>query len=187
MQAASQPAVTPTPDDVFVWDTTLLTGIDSVDQQHHHLVDLFNALNRAMFHGQALSPQPSRLRLIRLGMHPVQAYQQEEDPRDRRVANLLRMVGQLYHVLAVQNQDLLEANARLEQRVRPGAARPSRWRGVGASRRHRLVRSQAARGQPGGCLPARASAQQRTGLSDLQAAGVVGAFYNGRLRWALNR
>lgn len=206
MQAASQPAATPTPDDVFVWDTTLLTGIDSVDQQHHHLVDLFNALNRAMFHGQALSPQAQQatfeellayaarhfddeerlmvdagvdqrhrelharlhrefvaqvrsmwdtrghlrqpgetlmgfltswlglhimgvdqsmarqIERIRHGMHPAQAYQQEEDPRDRRVANLLRMVGQLYHVLAAQNQDLLEANARLEQRVRERTA-----------------------------------------------------------------
>ncbi len=202
----------PTPDaasdtgDVFVWDTTLLTGLDEVDAQHHHLVDLFNTLNRAMFHGRALSPdQQQRIfdeliayarqhfedeeRLMAdagadvrhrelharvhhefveqvrsmwdarghlrqpgdtlmgfltswLGLHimgvdqsmarqmaripagadPAEAWAQEEDPLDRRVANLLRMVGQLYHVLAAQNQDLLEANARLEQRVRDRTA-----------------------------------------------------------------
>lgn len=55
---------------------------------------------------------------IRAGADPAEARAREEDPIDRRVANLLRMVGQLYHVLAQQNQDLLEANARLEQRVR---------------------------------------------------------------------
>ncbi|MCX7662307.1 MAG: diguanylate cyclase [Tepidimonas fonticaldi] len=202
----------PTPDassdtgDVFVWDTTLLTGLDEVDAQHHHLVDLFNTLNRAMFHGRALSPdqqqrifdeliayarqhfedeerlmadagvdarhrelharlhhefveqvrsmwdarghlrQPGdtlmgfltswlglhimgvdqsmarQMARIRAGADPAEAWAQEEDPLDRRVANLLRMVGQLYHVLAAQNQDLLEANARLEQRVRERTA-----------------------------------------------------------------
>ncbi len=160
----------PTPDaasdtgDVFVWDTTLLTGLDEVDAQHHHLVDLFNTLNRAMFHGRALSPDQQQrifdeliayarqhfedeerlmgfltswlglhimgvdqsmarqMARIRAGADPADAWAQEEDPLHRRVANLLRMVGQLYHVLAAQNQDLLEANARLEQRVRERTA-----------------------------------------------------------------
>ncbi|WP_318769706.1 diguanylate cyclase [Tepidimonas sp.] len=194
------------PSDVFVWDESLLTGLETVDAQHHRLVDLFNALNRAMFHGQALSAQAQQeifeqllayarqhfddeerlmaevgvdprhralharlhdefeaqvrsmwdarghlrqpgdtlmgfltswlglhimgvdqamarqIARIRAGATPEQAYQEEEDPIDRRVANLLRMVGQLYHVLAAQNQDLLEANARLEQRVRERTA-----------------------------------------------------------------
>ncbi|MDM7457014.1 MAG: diguanylate cyclase [Tepidimonas sp.] len=193
-------------DDVFVWDDTLLTGLDAVDAQHHRLVGLFNALNRAMFHGRALSANEQQaifdelvaysryhfedeerlmaeagvdprhrelharlhqefvaqvrsmwdarghlrqlgdtlmgfltswlglhilgvdqamarqMARIRAGASPAEAWAQEEDPLDRRVANLLRMVGQLYHVLAAQNQDLLEANARLEQRVRERTA-----------------------------------------------------------------
>ncbi|TSE23554.1 Phytochrome-like protein cph2 [Tepidimonas sediminis] len=194
------------PDDVFTWDESLLTGIEVVDAQHHRLVDLFNALNRAMFHGRALGVheqqailedliayarrhfddeerlmeevgvdarhrelhrrlhqefvdqvrsmwdarghlrQPGdtlmgfltswlglhimgvdqamarQIARIRAGADPAEAWAREEDPIDRRVANLLRMVGQLYHVLAQQNQDLLEANARLEQRVRERTA-----------------------------------------------------------------
>ena len=68
---------------------------------------------------QSMARQMAR---IRAGADPAEAWAQEEDPLDRRVANLLRMVGQLYHVLAAQNQDLLEANARLEQRVRERTA-----------------------------------------------------------------
>ncbi len=215
----------PTPDaasdtgDVFVWDTTLLTGLDEVDAQHHHLVDLFNTLNRAMFHGRALSPdqqqrifdeliayarqhfedeerlmadagvdarhrelharlhhefveqvrsmwdarghlrQPGdtlmgfltswlglhimgvdqsmarQMARIRAGADPAEAWAQEEDPLDRRVANLLRMVGQLYHVLAAQNQDLLglhimgvdQSMARQMARIRAGADPADAW------------------------------------------------------------
>ncbi|MFN3612533.1 bacteriohemerythrin [Tepidimonas sp.] len=109
----------PTPDassdtgDVFAWDTTLLTGLDEVDAQHHHLVNLFNRLNRAMFHGRALSPdqqqrifdeliayarqhfedEERQMARIRAGADPAEAWAQEEDPLDRRVANLLRMVA----------------------------------------------------------------------------------------------
>lgn len=206
MTADRSPQPPAAADEVFSWDESLLTGLPQVDAQHHRLVDLFNALNRAMFHGRELSAQEQQaifddliayarqhfedeerlmadvgvdarhrelharlhrefvdqvrsmwdarghlrqpgdtllgfltswlglhimgvdqamarqIERIRAGAAPADAYAQEEDPLDRRVANLLRMVGQLYHVLAAQNQDLLQANARLEQRVRERTA-----------------------------------------------------------------
>lgn len=192
--------------DVFVWDATLITGLAEVDAQHHHLVDLFNALNRALFHSATLSAsaqqaafdellayahrhfedeeqlmrdagvdprhrglherlhrefveqvramwdtrgqlrQPAetlmgfltawlglhilgvdqsmarQIRAIRAGAAPADAYAREEQHPDRGMANLLRMVGQLYHVLAERNHDLQQANATLEQRVRERTA-----------------------------------------------------------------
>lgn len=38
--------------DAFVWEPMFVTGIDSVDEQHHRLVDLFNDLNRSLFDGR---------------------------------------------------------------------------------------------------------------------------------------
>ncbi|TSE28073.1 Phytochrome-like protein cph2 [Tepidimonas thermarum] len=198
----------PPPRDVFVWDATLLTGLDDVDAAHHHLVDLFNALNRALFQGpgSGMSDQAQQavfdelmayarqhfeeeeqlmrdaglderhrrlherlhrefveqvrsmwdtrgqlrdpaetlmgfltawlglhimgvdqsmarqLALMRAGVPASEAYAREEQHPDRGMANLLRMVGQLYHVLAERNRDLERANATLEQRVRERTA-----------------------------------------------------------------
>lgn len=192
--------------DVFAWDATLLTGLDEVDAQHHHLVDLFNALNRALFQGAAIPAEAQQavfdellayarqhfeeeeqlmrdagldarhrtlherlhrefveqvcsmwdtrgqlrdpaetlmgfltawlglhimgvdqsmarqLARVRAGTPAAEAYASEEQHPDRGMANLLRMVGQLYHVLAERNRDLQHANATLEQRVRERTA-----------------------------------------------------------------
>ena len=35
--------------DIFAWDRNFVTGIDSIDAQHHQLVDLFNELNVSLF------------------------------------------------------------------------------------------------------------------------------------------
>lgn len=35
--------------ETFAWDKNFLTGIESVDSQHHELVDLFNELNESLF------------------------------------------------------------------------------------------------------------------------------------------
>ena len=35
--------------DTFAWDQNFVTGIDSIDSQHHQLVDLFNELNISLF------------------------------------------------------------------------------------------------------------------------------------------
>ncbi len=35
--------------DTFAWDKNFVTGIDSIDDQHHQLVDLFNQLNISLF------------------------------------------------------------------------------------------------------------------------------------------
>lgn len=35
--------------DTFVWNSAVITGIDLVDAQHRELIDLFNALNAALF------------------------------------------------------------------------------------------------------------------------------------------
>lgn len=39
-------------DTTFVWDDNFITDLDAVDGQHHALVDLFNELSGALFHGQ---------------------------------------------------------------------------------------------------------------------------------------
>ncbi|MDO4593397.1 MAG: hemerythrin domain-containing protein, partial [Comamonadaceae bacterium] len=36
-------------DTTFVWDEHFVTGLASVDEQHHELVDLFNELNLGLF------------------------------------------------------------------------------------------------------------------------------------------
>ena len=36
---------------IFVWDSNFITGIESVDAQHHSLVDMFNALSAAITRG----------------------------------------------------------------------------------------------------------------------------------------
>ena len=35
----------------FVWDKNFVTGLDTVDQQHHSLVDLFNRLSQSLIDG----------------------------------------------------------------------------------------------------------------------------------------
>lgn len=40
--------------DAFIWEPMFVTGIESVDEQHHRLVDLFNDLNHSLFGGQTV-------------------------------------------------------------------------------------------------------------------------------------
>ncbi|HJW27241.1 MAG TPA: bacteriohemerythrin [Rhodocyclaceae bacterium] len=63
---------------------------------------------------QALARQ---IRRIRAGDTPAQALADEEAPRDKTTAALLRALRNLYHVLSEQNQDLAAANQHLEERV----------------------------------------------------------------------
>lgn len=203
MTASAQPSQAP---DTFVWDASMLTGLPEVDAQHHRLVDLFNALNRALFQASAMPVRAQQavfdellayahqhfseeeqlmrearldprhralherlhhefveqvrsmwdsrgqlrdpaetlmgfltawlglhimgvdqsmarqLALVRAGVDPAEAYQREEEHPDRAMANLLRMVGQLYHVLAERNRDLERINQTLEERVRERTA-----------------------------------------------------------------
>jgi hemerythrin len=69
---------------------------------------------------QAMARQ---MNAIGAGASPQQAYQQEESIHDKSVGALLRMVGNLYGVLARQNADLVQANHLLEQRVQDRTAR----------------------------------------------------------------
>lgn len=192
--------------DAFVWDQNFITGLPDVDRQHHELVDLFNALNRSLFHGEDAQPgqietvfqqllayaahhfadeeglmkakgvdarhvathhsvhqqfvkqvqgmwqlraslrQPSetimgfltswlglhilgidhsmarQMASIEAGMDPAAAFDLESTHNDNGMQALLKMVGNLYHVLAQQNDDLVQANQHLEDRVRERTA-----------------------------------------------------------------
>jgi hemerythrin len=187
--------------ETFAWDQNFVTGLPDVDEQHHVLVDLFNALNRSLFHGSATTPaeleaifqrltdyaahhfadeealmatrgvderhtlshrqlhqqfvdqvqsmwglrhslrQPSetimgfltswlglhilgvdqsmarQMQAMDKGLSAAEAFEQENRHHDQGTQALLKMVGNLYHVLAEQNADLASANQRLEQRV----------------------------------------------------------------------
>jgi hemerythrin len=187
--------------EAFVWDQNFITGLPEVDRQHHGLVDLFNELNRTLFHGEDtpaeqleavfqrllayaayhfadeealmasrglderhLQPhrsvhrqfveqvrsmwalrsqlrQPSetimgfltswlglhilgidqamarQMASIERGLSPAQAFELESAHHDQGMQALLKMVGNLYHVLAQQNADLVQANRHLEERV----------------------------------------------------------------------
>lgn len=59
-----------------------------------------------------------QLRLIRQGLPAAQAYEQGSSSSDNATQALLKMIGQLYHVLTVQNSELVQANRNLEERVR---------------------------------------------------------------------
>jgi methyl-accepting chemotaxis protein/hemerythrin len=45
---AKGPAQTDDAPDLITWDSSISFGIDAIDQQHHHLVDLVNKLHHAM-------------------------------------------------------------------------------------------------------------------------------------------
>lgn len=55
--------------------------------------------------------------LIRQGISPVQAFEQENSAHDNGTQALLKMIGKLYHVLSAQNSELAQANQLLEDRV----------------------------------------------------------------------
>jgi two-component system, NtrC family, sensor kinase len=58
-----------------------------------------------------------QIRRIRASETPAAAYDAEKHAVDNTTAVLLDALHQLYRLLCLQNQDLLEANTRLEQRV----------------------------------------------------------------------
>lgn len=58
-----------------------------------------------------------QITLIRQGMSPAQAFEQENSAYDNGTQALLKMIGKLYHVLSAQNTELAQANQRLEERV----------------------------------------------------------------------
>jgi len=187
--------------DTFAWDQNFITGLPDVDEQHHVLVDLFNELNRSLFHGSATTAdeleaifrrltdyaahhfadeealmdtcgldlrhidahrqlhrqfvgqvqgmwglrhslrQPSetimgfltswlglhilgvdqsmarQMQAMGRGLSATEAFDLESRHHDQGTQALLKMVGNLYHVLAEQNADLASINQRLEHRV----------------------------------------------------------------------
>jgi hemerythrin len=58
-----------------------------------------------------------QMRLIRQGVPADQAYARESTAHDTATQALLKMIGQLYHVLTLQNSELMQANRQLESRV----------------------------------------------------------------------
>jgi diguanylate cyclase (GGDEF)-like protein/hemerythrin-like metal-binding protein len=63
-----------------------------------------------------------QIALIRAGVSPAAAFDQETAAHDRATRALIQLVGKLYQVLCVQNTELAKANARLEQRVQQRTA-----------------------------------------------------------------
>ena len=58
-----------------------------------------------------------QLEAVRAGKPPADAFDHETRDTDQGTQALLKMVGNLYHVLAQQNNDLVAANQQLEDRV----------------------------------------------------------------------
>jgi len=64
---------------------------------------------------QAMARQ---IEAVRKGSSPAQAFEREQEQSDKGIQTFLRLVGNLYRVLAEQNRDLLQAGQLLEERVR---------------------------------------------------------------------
>ena len=63
-----------------------------------------------------------QIALIRTGVSPTVAFDQETAAHDRATRALIQLVGKLYQVLTLQNTELAKANARLEERVQQRTA-----------------------------------------------------------------
>jgi hemerythrin len=63
-----------------------------------------------------------QIALIRTGVSPAVAFDQETAAHDRATRALIQLVGKLYQVLTLQNTELAKANARLEERVQQRTA-----------------------------------------------------------------
>lgn len=63
-----------------------------------------------------------QIALIRTGVSPAAAFDQETAAHDRATRALIQLVGKLYQVLTLQNTELAKANARLEERVQQRTA-----------------------------------------------------------------
>lgn len=63
-----------------------------------------------------------QIALIRAGVSPAVAFDQETAAHDRATRALIQLVGKLYQVLTLQNTELAKANARLEERVQQRTA-----------------------------------------------------------------
>jgi hemerythrin len=58
-----------------------------------------------------------QINLIRQGVPAAEAFEREGAAQDHGTQALIKMIGNLYHVLSLQNADLAQANLRLEDRV----------------------------------------------------------------------
>ena len=58
-----------------------------------------------------------QINLIRQGVAPADAFEREGAAQDHGTQALIKMIGNLYHVLSRQNADLARANVHLEDRV----------------------------------------------------------------------
>jgi len=131
--------------EAFVWDQRFATGIEIVDQQHHHLVDIVNEVGDLLLKGDQVSEGKLQIYFKQLADYARQHFADEErlmretglDSRHvkghtdhhhqfvQQVASMWRGRGsmklgalhKLYGLLSAQNQDLAEANIRLEDKV----------------------------------------------------------------------
>jgi hemerythrin len=64
--------------ETFVWGDDFITGIDSVDQQHHGLVDLFNELSDSLASGQEIDEAQAYLVFQKLLAYAEHHFSEEE-------------------------------------------------------------------------------------------------------------
>ena len=65
--------------ETFVWGDDFITGVESVDQQHHGLVALFNELSEALMTGQDLDAGDAYLVFQRLLNYAEYHFKEEDE------------------------------------------------------------------------------------------------------------
>ena len=77
--------------ETFIWDKHFTTGLETVDQQHHHLVDLINQLGESLIAGEVQQPAALQSIFDQLASYAQYHFAEEErlmqetgvDPRHR--------------------------------------------------------------------------------------------------------
>ena len=64
--------------EAFVWDQRFITGIEIVDAQHHHLVDIINQLGEVMLAGDTLSEGRMQIVFKQLSDYAREHFHDEE-------------------------------------------------------------------------------------------------------------
>ena len=64
--------------EAFVWDQNFTTGLERVDQQHHHLVELINQLGESLIAGHAQEPESLQATFGQLAEYAQYHFAEEE-------------------------------------------------------------------------------------------------------------
>ena len=108
--------------DSFVWDSCFVTGLATVDEQHHHLVDVINRYGELLMQAQGASPQQLEQVFADLADYAQYHFQEEEELMVRHRVDARHRDGHYQ-----QHQDFLQEVTRLQAQVTGGeqtAGRP---------------------------------------------------------------